>query len=79
MWKSLHAAAFYTPGSPLHGASRQHWVQLVRLADPLVEHRRKGAHRTGQTAPIQKSPVLALECRGFFIYLQLLYRGHFSS
>ena len=50
------------------------------LTDPLVSGvPLQGAHRTGQTAPIRKSPALALECRGFFIYLQLLYRGHFSS
>ena len=67
VWKSLHAAAFYSPGSPLHGASRQHWGQLVRLARPACSQRTAARRRsTGQTAPIGKSPALALECRGFF-------------
>lgn len=67
MWKSLHAAAFYTPGSPPHSASRQHWGQLIWLARPACSQRTAArAHCTGQTAPIQKSPALALECRGFF-------------
>ena len=47
MWKSLHAAAFYTPGSPPHSASRQHWGQLIWLISPLVS----GALLQGRTAP----------------------------
>lgn len=50
------------------------------LTDPLVSGAlpQGGAlHRANR--PIRKSLALALECRGFFIYLQLLYRGHFSS
>lgn len=47
VWKSLHAAAFYTPGSPPHSASRQHWGQLVRLISPLAS----SAPPRGGTAP----------------------------
>lgn len=36
VWKSLHAAAFYSPGSPPHSASRQHWGQLIWLISPLA-------------------------------------------
>ena len=65
MWKNLHAAAFYTPGSPHHGASRRHWGQLVRLARPACSQRTAArAHRANR--PIQNSPALALECRGSF-------------
>ncbi len=72
MWKSLHAAAFYTPGSPHHSASRQHWGQLVRLARPACFRRTAArAHCTGQTAPIGNSPAFALECRGFFCSAQM--------
>lgn len=80
MWKSLHAAAFYSPGSPPHSASRQHWGQLIWLISPLVSGalpQGNAPHRANR--PIEKSPALALECRGFFIHLQLLYQGHFSS
>ena len=47
VWKSLHAAAFYTPGSPPHSASRQHWGQLIWLISPLVS----GALLQGGAAP----------------------------
>ena len=80
MWKSLHAAAFYTPGSPPHSASRQHWGQLIWLARPACSQRTAArAHCTGQTAPIQKSPALALECRGFFCsaLMETMPEGYF--
>ena len=69
MWKSLHTAAFYTPGSPHHGASRQHWGQLVRLARP-APFRRTAARRrrTRQTAPHRKIPGTHSGMPGIFLF-----------
>lgn len=68
MWKSLHAAAFYTPGSPLHSASRQHWGQLVRLARPVPSRRTAARRRsTGQTAP-SKIPGTRSGMPGIFLF-----------
>lgn len=46
------------------------------LTDPLTPGAlpQGGAPRRAN-CPIRKSPALTLECRGFFIHLQLLYRG----
>ena len=74
MWKSLHAAAFYTPGSPLHGASRQHWGQLVRLARPACSQRTAARRRSaGQRAPSENPRHSLWNARDF---LFLFNGGH---
>ena len=56
VWKSLYAAAFYSPGSPPHSASRQHWGQLIWLISPLVS----GAPLQGGALHLANCPHLKL-------------------
>lgn len=75
VWKSLHAAAFYTPGSPLTVPADSTGVSWSGLPDPLVSGAPLQGAQHRANRPHLKIPGTRSGMPGIFIYLQLLYRG----